>query len=238
MSSVGRGAELAEAMSDNAGIIGCAGRQRPSWWAAKTLPSLEIHSPPSKYPPRKKNRSKIQLMAATEESISPWTEAPSAVLPLAAARVAENSCQGFTAKEINSHPGFGEVNFKTAAGVGAGLRREGVRSRCQSLNRYAYVLNNPTTLTDPVGLEPPPHIKLLDPSTCDNIACPGPGLFTGGAGGGAVFGNDIFDAISGAPGTYLTQDMYGNVASSADLFCRSAVFAFGKWPGRVAGKQR
>jgi uncharacterized protein RhaS with RHS repeats len=25
----------------------------------------------------------------------------------------------------------------------------------QSLNRYAYALNNPTTLTDPLGLDPP-----------------------------------------------------------------------------------
>lgn len=29
--------------------------------------------------------------------------------------------------------------------------------------------------------------------------------------GGIQFGNDIFDAISGAPGTYLAYDIYGNI---------------------------
>ena len=32
----------------------------------------------------------------------------------------------------------------------------------QSLNRYAYALNNPLRLTDPTGLDP------SDPSTCDD----------------------------------------------------------------------
>jgi hypothetical protein len=40
----------------------------------------------------------------------------------------------------------------------------------QSLNRYAYVLNNPTNLIDPVGLDspqgPPPH-----PPACNNTGC-------------------------------------------------------------------
>jgi hypothetical protein len=91
-------------------------------------------------------------MKATQESVPSRSEGPSAALPLAATLVAENLRQGFTTKEINAHLGWKEVNFKTAAGIGASLRREGIRSRCQSLNRYAYVLDNPTNLIDPLGL--------------------------------------------------------------------------------------
>lgn len=45
----------------------------------------------------------------------------------------------------------------------------------QSLNRYAYALNNPETLTDPLG---------LDPSDCrvnasGSVTCYGPGLGDG-----------------------------------------------------------
>jgi RHS repeat-associated protein len=78
----------------------------------------------------------------------------------------------------------------------------------QSLNRYAYVLNNPTTLTDPTGLRAP--WPLSAPACPDWWSCHGLGA-SGGGGGGAIWGNDIFDAISGAPGAYLTQDMYGNM---------------------------
>jgi hypothetical protein len=66
--------------------------------------------------------------------------------------LAENSRQGFATKKINSHRGSSEVNFKTVTGIGASLRPKGIGSRCQSLNRYAYALNNPTTFTDPTGL--------------------------------------------------------------------------------------
>lgn len=94
----------------------------------------------------------------------------------------------------------------------------------QSLNRYSYVANNPLNATDPKGLD---QVKLLDPSTCDGIACGGNGVLGGGFGGGGgafgapytpglpgavILGNDIFDAISGSPGTYLSQDMYGNLS--------------------------
>jgi hypothetical protein len=78
---------------------------------------------------------------------------PCPVLPLAAmGELAENSRQGFATKKINSHRGSSEVNFKTVTGIGASLRPKGIGSRCQSLNRYAYALNNPTTFTDPTGL--------------------------------------------------------------------------------------
>jgi len=86
----------------------------------------------------------------------------------------------------------------------------------QSWNMYAYVANNPTTSIDPLGL-------------CSSVG-PGGGFDCspeeaaqsniwglGGGGddigvdpGGNVFGYNIWDALEGAPGTYLTTDMYGN----------------------------
>lgn len=100
----------------------------------------------------------------------------------------------------------------------------------QSLNRYAYVLNNPTTLVDPKGLQgqPPagttcghggPPIPFgQNPATyCYNHMPLGWGIMAGtigwlpGSSEDAIAGNDIFDAISGAPGTYLTLDSHGNM---------------------------
>ena len=69
----------------------------------------------------------------------------------------------------------------------------------ESLNPYAYALNNPTTLTDPLGLHP---ILAPAPTTCPPQC--GPGDI-------APSGSDIFDAIAGAPGTSFGTDMYGNV---------------------------
>ncbi|TAM79098.1 MAG: hypothetical protein EPN47_19000 [Acidobacteria bacterium] len=46
-------------------------------------------------------------------------------------------------------------------------------SNPQSLNRCAYVLNNPATLTDPLGLDP---VQCDDPAYADSHAeCQGPG---------------------------------------------------------------
>jgi RHS repeat-associated protein len=117
----------------------------------------------------------------------------------------------------------------------------------QSLNRYAYALNNPTTLTDPLGACPnPPQGKMWGdpvhcthpvPVHCTSMDCAdryfGGSLFEGYVGwtgtgvcvkngvagycGSDMFdsvilnGNDIFDAIAGAPGTYLAVDTRGNL---------------------------
>jgi RHS repeat-associated protein len=77
-------------------------------------------------------------------------------------------------------------------------------SKPQTWNRYAYVTNNPLALVDPLGLKP-----YLYQCGSDGTGCGGNG---GGGYGGIVWGNDIFDAIAGAPGTYVSADMYGNLS--------------------------
>jgi hypothetical protein len=138
------------------------------------------------------------MTAATEE-ISSSTEGRSVALPLAAAApVAENSRQGFATKKSGSHPGWSEVNFKTAAGMEASLRPEGIRSRCQSLNRYAYVMNNPTTLIDPSGL-------------CPN--CPPPCANLPYGQGGGMCQSEVNSVIAAeqslGPGSWDSYDLMG-----------------------------
>jgi len=97
----------------------------------------------------------------------------------------------------------------------------------QSLNRYPYVLNNPTTLTDrlglwPTGSQPICEASPVRPHGVHAMYSGGSGCFVGGWGEGGMlgdqptmgepglpdmgfdmYGNDIFDALSGEPGTYL-----------------------------------
>ena len=85
----------------------------------------------------------------------------------------------------------------------------------QSMNRYSYVLNNPGKLVDRSGMNPAVGVggcTEFDPA-CSVTGASADLTFLGGegGGGGAWFGNDIFDALSGAPGTYLTLDMFGNL---------------------------
>jgi RHS repeat-associated protein len=91
----------------------------------------------------------------------------------------------------------------------------------QSLNRYAYARNTPLSVIDPTGL------NLRNPFTnygggyCDSIC-----QETGGGGGAGygtgieTFGYDIFDAIGGAPGTYVSYNIYGQMSFgfSFDLY--------------------
>ncbi|HEY2459886.1 MAG TPA: RHS repeat-associated core domain-containing protein [Candidatus Acidoferrum sp.] len=83
----------------------------------------------------------------------------------------------------------------------------------QTLNLYAYVRNSPTALTDPTGLSS----KSVNISPMFRVAPVS--LY---ADSGLVFGggNDEFDAIAGAPGTFISHDMYGNASYgfSEDLY--------------------
>lgn len=92
----------------------------------------------------------------------------------------------------------------------------------QTWNRYAYVRNSPLESTDPTGMFAGPHgclarVRRQNQGGCDygSIDEDGGGddgeefdqevlLGNGGPGFGDLYGNTIFDAIQGAPGTFVT----------------------------------
>jgi len=93
----------------------------------------------------------------------------------------------------------------------------------QSWNRYAYVLNNPLRATDPSGMVmtkqsavPGGLAECATDLGCilNWVASTGGG--GGGGGGGFILGNDIFDAISGAPGTFLSISPFGTLSFGWD----------------------
>ena len=105
----------------------------------------------------------------------------------------------------------------------AGLKAVSL-SNPQTWNRYSYVANTPTSFKDPLGLTryylqcpPPGHggrcVSASGGSDCADLTC-------------QYAGNDIFDAIAGAPGTYISYNMYGQLSFgfSIDLWMATENF--------------
>jgi RHS repeat-associated protein len=148
--------------------------------------------------------------------------------PFGGEKVFTNTCAQnykFTGLERDAESGLDDtLNRKYSSNLGRWLETDPVRgcpAHAQSLNRYAYVLNNPTTLTDPLGLGPwctwdEPDCNPLDPCAgqgwVSNPACSGPGSggdiwFSGppGDGGGSRGGGAV-----GGGGTAGSRPWPGN----------------------------
>jgi len=121
----------------------------------------------------------------------------------------------------------------------------------QSLNRYAYVLNNPTSLIDPLGLDPgqgsdPGECDCNDPN-CVNAECGGPGwppgfwppnggAGSGGSGGGGPTvtlptGNAGFPQ-SGLPATWQLPWPSGGILPCDLVVCGPI---WNPWTAQVGG---
>jgi RHS repeat-associated protein len=104
----------------------------------------------------------------------------------------------------------------------------------QSLNRYAYAMNNPASLTDPLGLcvsgGTGPCGWVYYPA---DVGCELFGWECAGGGGEAVFGNDIFDVIGGTAGFWDTGNgMWG--AGAFSLYNTPTGLGFSFDPGSSA----
>jgi RHS repeat-associated protein len=107
----------------------------------------------------------------------------------------------------------------------SGLRAVDVTTP-QSWNRYAYVMNAPLTQVDPLGLcgasrgfgpgcGPLPHTRFGG----------GDDFGTGYVNLDSFGGVDIFDAIAGAPGTYLSYDQRGNLSWGSSISLLQVTYA-------------
>jgi len=131
-----------------------------------------------------------------------------------------NGLYDFLARELP--PTQGRWVSPDPAGIGAVTP-----ANPQRWNRYSYLANSPMMALDPTGLVPmdPKSLRKLV-NYCSTgtaigigyIEYDGPCLYTGLAkleGQNnvldTIMGNTIFDAIQGAPGTFLTVDERGNI---------------------------
>ena len=123
----------------------------------------------------------------------------------------------FTGDERDAETGLDHTWFRQyASGFGrwmtadpAGLMAASLDSP-QSLNRYSYVNNMPLSYFDPTGLCGD-GLSDISHAECDGgTGGQGGGGGSAGGGGRTIFGNDEFDAIAGAPGTYIFRDIYGD----------------------------
>ena len=104
----------------------------------------------------------------------------------------------------------------------------------QTWNRYAYVANNPMSSVDRSGLL---GVHLFDCSldSC-SVESGGGGGGGGGGSGQVIMGNDIFDAIGGVPGTYLTMNMFGQLGFGVSIDIWKATYnAIDNVPSVVSG---
>jgi hypothetical protein len=94
------------------------------------------------------------MMAAAKEKTLSGFGPSCADLPLAASfELSENSRLGFARKKAALPPGQWVSKSTTELGIERGLPGKCIGSRIQSWNRYAYVLNNPLSNLDPLGLD-------------------------------------------------------------------------------------
>jgi RHS repeat-associated protein len=85
----------------------------------------------------------------------------------------------------------------------------------QTLNRYVYVRNSPQENTDPAGLCVGNTGGPAEKNTGKCRYSPNPDALAKNW-SEPIWGNDVFDALEGAPGTFMYTDMRGNVGFGWD----------------------